>query len=776
MANSSSTATLEAPKATSTANSPVQDLQRATEPEVAQSSIMGQRVMRAIAEGSSETPPEKFSGVLGQMSETSQVEILRQLQHSYGNRYVGQVIQRKCEECEKKEIQRQGEGNLSSVPEGFEAAMQRSTGNPLDSQTRSLMEPRFGEDFKDVRVHHDRPAAEAASLIQAQAFTTGRDIYFGRGQFQPQTTAGQKLLAHELTHVVQQRSGALSSSQAKSPIGSPGDALEQEADTVANRVVQGQTIPANGITAIGQPDIQGSLLDDLQQEASDLIDAGSDFVNSLVGGGGGAPAGTGSPGGIVIPIPDIPLFARQCYNLPWSGSTGNIPFYSDVFNIPHVGPVVLTLYARGDAIANLAACLGPAILRNISVALNPLASRYSGTAQLSVPAGILAGVTLTGTIGGLAEWIGLVELGRVEGVLSATGTGGVTTELIATAEVIYDSGDISFSLGTELDTCILFTFNLDALAMASLLSHPVWSGRWSLAGWTYQYCWRLGAALSLSFTGGVPSLSVDLSAEELPVADLLPQLLGASGLLGGLTPSAAVPVTILGDSELWWFNGERPSAYPLDQALLATAGSIPGTFRWEILSGITFADFNGFPTAVGPSALLTSKAPSGSKDDVEVKVEFTGAAGETGVATKKFTVQAPNSVRFIRYDDHTDPVYVYETNIHKAPVDQFGTDLPRGVEVNEEFTAPPTADFPGMDWRRGSPGGGFIVPPNWLFDIVGGETPSHTPTPVPPTHADAGVAVYHWPGIWRIGSSSIGKGRRVEAVTWQKYRGRARHL
>jgi hypothetical protein len=77
-------------------------------------------------------------------------------------------------------------------------------GRPLDAATRGFMEPRFGHDFSQVRVHTDAQAADAARAVNALAYTVDRDIVFGKGQYSPQTIDGQKLLAHELTHVVQQ--------------------------------------------------------------------------------------------------------------------------------------------------------------------------------------------------------------------------------------------------------------------------------------------------------------------------------------------------------------------------------------------------------------------------------------------------------------------------------------------------------------------------------------------------------------------------------------------
>lgn len=80
-----------------------------------------------------------------------------------------------------------------------------SQGQPLVPSVRRFFESRFGHDFSDVRIHTESRAAEVARLYGARAFTVGRDVVFGSGQYQPQTGGGRHLLAHELTHVLQQR-------------------------------------------------------------------------------------------------------------------------------------------------------------------------------------------------------------------------------------------------------------------------------------------------------------------------------------------------------------------------------------------------------------------------------------------------------------------------------------------------------------------------------------------------------------------------------------------
>jgi len=80
----------------------------------------------------------------------------------------------------------------------------RSPGQPLDAATRAFMEPRFGRDFGQVRVHTDARAAESAAAIDARAYTANRNIVFGSGEYTPTAPKGRDLLAHELAHTVQQ--------------------------------------------------------------------------------------------------------------------------------------------------------------------------------------------------------------------------------------------------------------------------------------------------------------------------------------------------------------------------------------------------------------------------------------------------------------------------------------------------------------------------------------------------------------------------------------------
>jgi hypothetical protein len=104
------------------------------------------------------------------------------------------------------------------------------------------MEDRLGADFSDVRVHTDALASDSAASVNAHAYTVGNNIVFQSGRFDPGSPTGQRMLAHELTHVVQQRSGPVDGTPAEGGIrlSHPQDRFEQEAERTADRVMAGE--------------------------------------------------------------------------------------------------------------------------------------------------------------------------------------------------------------------------------------------------------------------------------------------------------------------------------------------------------------------------------------------------------------------------------------------------------------------------------------------------------------------------------------------------------
>lgn len=132
----------------------------------------------------------------------------------------------------------------------------RSPGQRLDPATRSFMNSRLAADFGDVQIHTDTTAAKSAQAVNALAYTVGRNIVFGTNQYQPGTSAGRHLLAHELTHVVQQNHAPVSALQracrsaAQCAVPIPGDAgtygATVEAESEAIAVASGGAAPAPG--------------------------------------------------------------------------------------------------------------------------------------------------------------------------------------------------------------------------------------------------------------------------------------------------------------------------------------------------------------------------------------------------------------------------------------------------------------------------------------------------------------------------------------------------
>ena len=153
---------------------------------------------------------------------------LLHLQRSAGNASVVQLLGEDGDEA----------GPASSVKQ----VVGSGGGSPLDSDTRAFMESRLGHDFSDVRLHTGAEATESARSVQANAYTVGTDVVFRSDQWSPQTDSGRRMLAHELTHVVQQKAGPVEGTPAPGGIkvSDPSDRFEREADEVADRVMRSE--------------------------------------------------------------------------------------------------------------------------------------------------------------------------------------------------------------------------------------------------------------------------------------------------------------------------------------------------------------------------------------------------------------------------------------------------------------------------------------------------------------------------------------------------------
>ncbi|MFF4096017.1 DUF4157 domain-containing protein [Streptomyces sp. NPDC001834] len=191
------------------------------------------RVFRAAATGRTDVVGAHGMGVL---------------QRAVGNGAVGSLLQRQeldrqeprrhrlqRQESGGAELQRQEEEERSPVHD----VISSGGGRPLDTDTRTDMERRMGADFSDVRVHTDSAAHESAKGVGAHAYTVGNDVVFQRDAYDPSSPQGRTTLAHELTHVIQQRNGPVEGTEAPGGIrvSDPSDRFEREAVANADRVL-----------------------------------------------------------------------------------------------------------------------------------------------------------------------------------------------------------------------------------------------------------------------------------------------------------------------------------------------------------------------------------------------------------------------------------------------------------------------------------------------------------------------------------------------------------
>ena len=182
---------------------------------------------------------------------------LTSLQRQVGNRAVQRLL-----------AQRSGDGPAELDDEtASKINSARGGGQPLDSTVQAQMGTATGHDFSDVRVHTGPESHTLNQQLGAKAFTTGRDIFFRSGAYSPGSSGGQELLAHELTHVVQQGTGRVGGGS-RMTVNAPGDTYEQEADSVAKTVTSSPTAQAGVQRQEEQDELQMKRLQ-LQEEEDD---------------------------------------------------------------------------------------------------------------------------------------------------------------------------------------------------------------------------------------------------------------------------------------------------------------------------------------------------------------------------------------------------------------------------------------------------------------------------------------------------------------------------
>ncbi|MFE4800183.1 DUF4157 domain-containing protein [Streptomyces sp. NPDC056708] len=186
------------------------------------------------------------------------------LQRAVGNSAVGSMLQRREEE------------ERSPVHD----VVSSGGGQPLDTDTRTDLEGRMGADFSDVRIHTGSAAHESAKGVGAHAYTVGNNVVFQRDAYDPSSPQGRTTLAHELTHVIQQRNGPVEGTEAPGGIrvSDPSDRFEREAVANADRVLSAPApAPAAATRAAGHdsspaatPAVQRASAEDEDEQPADV--------------------------------------------------------------------------------------------------------------------------------------------------------------------------------------------------------------------------------------------------------------------------------------------------------------------------------------------------------------------------------------------------------------------------------------------------------------------------------------------------------------------------
>lgn len=451
-------------------------------------------------------------------------------------------------------------GAASNAAPGIVTDVLSSPGQPLDTATRDYMEPRFGHDFGAVRVHTDSKAARSATAIDAHAYTVGHDIVFAAGQYAPASHHGRKLLAHELTHTVQQTAGGV---QRCGDHTSPGCLCAEElpepqiqrdffddAAEAASGLAQGAVDTASE-TASAVGDAASAAAGAVSDAASAAAGAVSDAASAAAGAAGeavdwlattagqaaldGANALAGLFGGavvirggcLIVTIPEIPLFPS------FQKTLGETPEYG--FFIPiiaggtMVGPIPLagTFGILGYAQGSIEAAIGPGMIRGIRVEICPFAGRVLATGQLYAAAAIGPRLTL---FGGLAAAAGTIipfdppipVIVILQGGLRGRGTAWFIGAIQDTVTLAYSAGTLSFDNVTDLMGGVLLQGDVDLFAALRLYTKIICQYVYPLGYWETGAAWKLSIPIhaGLSGSGGTGGVG-PITFGPMPIQDIV---------------------------------------------------------------------------------------------------------------------------------------------------------------------------------------------------------------------------------------------------------------
>ncbi len=481
------------------------------------------------------------------------------------------AIQRKCAACEAKEKEEKGiqrkSFNSSAVSSGsVEQTLNTSKGGgaALPGSLRSNMESAFGSDFSGVRIHTDSRAIQMSTDLRAHAFTHGNDIYFNQGKYDTQTAAGKHLLAHELTHVVQQGFAPRVPQVQRSPwddfvdtvsdaADATGEALSNAGHAVADTAsAAGSAIYNAGQTAYNYGAAGVHAAGDALASAGETIynygaagvealgeaaTAAADWLASEAGAalksfvalfGGSISI---SSAGLEITLPRMcPIDA-----MPFSRKlkTMQKKFMVPVLRLPIAPGIFVTgqVGLTGSLQPEIQLQLGPFCLNGGHILINPLTSSYSISGSVSFTGAAALGAELRGGVRGELGLDGVVVVGGVpipikipllgvEGGLAGLvrGIGAGTYEL--GGSLMYSGGTITATSAQRLDIGLAGDLYAGAYAQLDVLGKNLCRIYWQPYEWHGGIAGSIGLSADLAITtGGFPSISLGLDA---PSFDSIP--------------------------------------------------------------------------------------------------------------------------------------------------------------------------------------------------------------------------------------------------------------
>jgi hypothetical protein len=235
---------------------------------------------------------------------------------------------------------------------------------------------------------------------------------------------------------------------------------------------------------------------------------------------------------------------------------------------------------------------------------------------------------------------------------------------------------------------------------------------------------------------------------------------------------AVIPTISGATHDVWWFNGSTPAGYTTQLTL--TCDQTATSYSWQVTDGFNLVfsiSNNTGPIAVSTNQVtLYSVGESSTRNDTKIRVTVNGETSQP----YQVTVHAPNNLLAGAINHTTDPTYVYLSTISYTVQDVFNVQLPSDVPVNEQWSTGVSSDV-AMNWRRIDPTG-YAAPSAQFADLIRGEVPQATPTPLQPQTPLSTTKVCHWGQEWWVGDATPGVGRRVQTNTLQKYLDHAAHL